>query len=104
MQVLQARSKFGLASYRERKGDPLKAVIEGNLKPRKGVPLWLVMSGSARGLVWPEVDKVLGPGQWWPGRLGDEDTRMPMVPGPKWSGALVGGICTGVATGASVTG
>jgi hypothetical protein len=37
VQVLQARSKFGLASYRERKGDPLKAVIEGNLKtPERG--------------------------------------------------------------------
>ena len=37
VQSLQARSKPGLASYRERKGDPLKAVIEGNLKtPEKG--------------------------------------------------------------------
>jgi hypothetical protein len=37
VQSLQARSKPGLASYRERKGDPLKAVIEGNLKtPERG--------------------------------------------------------------------
>ena len=37
VQVLQARSKLGLASYRERKVDPLTAVIEGNLKnPGRG--------------------------------------------------------------------
>jgi hypothetical protein len=34
--------------------------------------------------MWPEVDEVLGPGRWWPGRLGDEDTRMP------WSRARSG--------------
>ena len=36
VQVLQARSKPGLASYRERKSDPLTAVIEGNLKTPEG--------------------------------------------------------------------
>ena len=29
---------------------------------------------------------MLGPGQWWPGRLGDEDTRMP-GPGPEVVGS-----------------
>jgi hypothetical protein len=29
---------------------------------------------------------VLGPGRWWPGRLGDEDTRMP-GPGPEVVGS-----------------
>ena len=36
--------------------------------------------------MWPEVDEVLGPGQWWPGRLGDVDTRMP-GPGPEVVGS-----------------
>jgi hypothetical protein len=44
------------------------------------------MSGSARGPIWPEVDEVLGPGRWWPGRLEDEDTRMP-GPGPEVVGS-----------------
>jgi hypothetical protein len=88
----------------ERKNDPLTVVFEGNLKPGlRGVPDWLEMSGFARGPGWPAVDEVLGPGRWWPGRLGDDNTRMP------WSRArggrgVEGGICTGVATGAGVTG
>ena len=76
-------------NYRGKKNDLLTVVFEGNLKTRiNGIPERLEMSGSARGPIWPEVDEVLGPGQWWPGRLGDEDPRMPMVPGPRWSGPL----------------
>jgi hypothetical protein len=93
------RAKAGLASlsYRERKSDPLVpvAVIEGNLKPGipdKGVPDRRVMCGLARGPLWPEVVEVLGPGQWWPGRLGDEDTRPGAggMPGPGPGPELVG--------------
>jgi hypothetical protein len=98
-----------LVAIIERKNDPLTVVFEGNLKPGlRGVPDWLesrnewfrTRPGPAG---WPAVDEVLGPGRWWPGRLGDDDTRMP------WSQArggrgLEGGICTGVATGAGVTG
>jgi hypothetical protein len=36
--------------------------------------------------MWPEVDVVLGPGRWRPGRLGDENTRMP-GPGPEVVGS-----------------
>ena len=40
--------------------------------------------------MWPEVDEVLGPGQRWPGRLGDEDTDWLEVSGsargPEWPG------------------
>ena len=62
MQSLQAKEqKPGLASYRERKGDPLTAVIEGNLKTPEG-------GTCLAGEEWPGVDEVLGPGQWWPGR------------------------------------
>ena len=106
MQCLQGKEKIPLVTIiGKKRNDPLTVVFGGNLKTRiNGVPERLEMSGSARGPIWPEVDEVLGPGQWWPGRLEDEDPRMPMVPGPKWSGALVGGICTEVATGASVTG
>jgi hypothetical protein len=41
--------------------------------------------------------EVLGPGQWWPGRLGDEDTRMP-GPGPELVGSSRVAFCAGVVT------
>ena len=98
VQCLQGKEKIPLVTIIGKKRmTPLTVVFEGNLKTRiNGIPERLEMSGSARGPIWPEVDEVLGPGQWWPGRLGDEE-----VPGPKW---WAGGICAGVATEAGVTG
>ena len=87
VQCLQARSKPGLASFRGKKSDPANGGIWGKLESRINGSTCLTRDEwSARGPMWPEVDEVLGPGRWWPGRLGDEDTRMP-GPGPEVVGS-----------------